>query len=48
MTKREALEILWIKYDYCMLGFSKELLYKNMSKKEALNRLADEELRGGR
>jgi len=43
MSKREAFEKLWGIYDYCMMGYDKEILYKSMSKKEVLERLKDEE-----
>lgn len=43
MTKAEAFSILWIKYDYCMMGYDYDSLCKSMSKKEVLARLAEEE-----
>ena len=42
MTKREAFEILWVKYEYCMMGYDKNVLYKSMSKKVVLERLYEE------
>ena len=42
-TKEDAFNILWSKYDYSMLGWSYDFLYKAMTKKEVLRRLKDEE-----
>jgi hypothetical protein len=42
LTKREAFEMLWARYDYCMMGYDKEQLYKSMSKREVLQRLKNE------
>ena len=42
MTKQEAFEELWSIYDYCMMGYSRETLYKSMSKEEVLDRLRNE------
>lgn len=39
MTKEKAFDILWIKYDYCMMGYSYDDLFKSMRKKEVLERL---------
>ena len=39
MTKRDAFEELWSIYDYCMMGYDKESLYKSMSAKEVKDRL---------
>ena len=46
MGKQEAFNELWIKYDYCMMGYSYESLYKNMSKKEVIERLKKEKQDG--
>lgn len=43
MSKQDAFSRLWIKYDYCMMGYNYKTLFKSMSKKEVLERLADEE-----
>ena len=42
MTKEEAFNLLWAKYDYCMMGYDREQLYKSMSAKEVKERLEDE------
>lgn len=42
MTKEEAFDRLWIKYDWCMMGYDREILFKSMSKKEVLLRLKEE------
>ena len=42
MTKEAAFDILWVKYDYCMMGYSYEQLLKSMSKSEVLKRLKEE------
>jgi len=44
MTKEDAFNKLWIKYDYCMMGYDRDILYKSMSKKEVLQRLKEEEI----
>ena len=43
MTKQEAFDILWVKYDYCMMGYNKKDLYRAMPAKEVQQRLKDEE-----
>lgn len=42
-NKRDAFDILWVKYDYCMMGYPKDALYRSMSKKEVLHRLKRQE-----
>lgn len=42
MTKKEAFEELWSIYDYCMMGYDKEMLYKSMTAKEVKERLLEE------
>ena len=42
MTKENAFTELWIKYDYCMMGYDYETLYKSMTKQEVLKRLKEE------
>ena len=42
MTKQDAFNKLWIKYDYCMLGYNYDALYKSMSKNEVVQRLKNE------
>ena len=42
MTKEDAFNILWARYDYCMMGYSYDQLLKSMSKKEVLRRLSEE------
>lgn len=42
MNKKDAFDKLWINYDYCMMGYEKEDLYKKLSKKEVLLRLKEE------
>jgi hypothetical protein len=39
MTKEEAFNLLWAKYDYAMMGYDREQLYKSMSAKEVKERL---------
>jgi len=43
MTKREAFDELWIKCDYCMMGYNYETLYKSMKKDEVISRLREAE-----
>ena len=39
MTKEKAFNILWVRYDYCLMGYTYEALLKSMSTKEVLKSL---------
>lgn len=44
MTKCDAFDKLWIRYEYCMMGYPYDALYRSMEKKEILRRLSEEEI----
>lgn len=43
MTKDEMFNTLWVKYDYCMMGYSYDELKKSLTAEEVKRRLIDEE-----
>ena len=46
ISKEKAFNLLWAKYDYCMMGYDYYILKKSMSKEEVVRRLEAEENKG--
>lgn len=38
-SKEDMFSELWVKYDYCMMGYDYDALFKSMTKKEIQDRL---------
>jgi hypothetical protein len=40
-TKEELFNILWVRFNYCLLGYPKDDLFKSLTKEEMLSRLKE-------
>lgn len=40
-TKEELFELLWVRFNYCLLGYPKLELFNSLTKEEMLKRLKE-------